>query len=234
MSPKSLSDYIQDDATRQSMVQETQKWLKTIRVIPQALERVYELLEQVDAKNYKGAGMKFAPAWKGSIEKFGSLIGSTEMWISNGKVCIDTFTERILPLIESTTMKAEANIYVSVMDQTDQQLIAIDALLAAYGGISDEVSHSKSTFEQRMIQVSPLTIDIQSAKPDMDYIKEQLGLFRDSAKIFQNLWVVVFRILGTVKEADDWDIPDIRNVEIERVAKSYASLAVMLDTFASG
>ncbi|KAJ7184003.1 hypothetical protein B0H12DRAFT_1083276 [Mycena haematopus] len=181
-------------------------------------------LSWLHSENYKGAGMKFAPTWKGSIAKFGSLIGSTEMLVSNGKVCIDivrpSFYGAHPSLIESTTMKAEANIYVSVMDQTGQQINAIDALLAAYGGISDEVSHSKSTFEQRMIQVSPLTIDIQSAKPDMDYIKEQLGLFRDSAKIFQNLWVVVFRILDTVKEADDADFPDIRNVEIERVAKS--------------
>ncbi|KAJ7441047.1 hypothetical protein B0H11DRAFT_2292515 [Mycena galericulata] len=189
---KALSDYMKDPATRDRMVKEAQDGLQAIHDIQEAFGRVYALLAQVDAQNFKGLDGKvidkLAPVWRGYSDKFNTSLSQTETLASQGKALIDTFTTSILPMIQSTTMTADAkkarlDFYANTIDQNGANVKAIDALVAAYNGISNDVSAFKATFEEKMSQVGQkLDTDIQRAKDDIVLIKEKLAQHQETAK----------------------------------------------------
>ncbi|KAJ7501601.1 hypothetical protein B0H11DRAFT_2371849 [Mycena galericulata] len=189
---KALSDYMKDPATRQRMVQEAQDGLQAIQDIQQAFGRVYGLLAQVDAQNFKGPDGKvidkFAPIWRGYSDTFNTSLSQTETLASKGRAAIDTFTKSILPILQSTTMtvddkKIRLNFYTNNMDQNNQNVTEIDALVAVYNGISNDVSSFKATFEEKMMQVGQqLETDIQRAKDDIEIIKQKLAQHQETAK----------------------------------------------------
>ncbi|KAJ7245343.1 hypothetical protein B0H12DRAFT_785062 [Mycena haematopus] len=189
---KALADYMQDETTRTRMVEEAQSGLQAIHDIQQAFDRVYEYLAQIDVKNFVGSDgkviQKFAPTWRGYSETFNWSLSQTETLAAKGKASIDTFIKSILPILGNTTMTVEAkktrlNFYIKTMDQNNQNITAIDALVAVYQGISNDVSAFKATFEEKMRQVGArLTTDIQRAKDDIQDVKDRLKQSMETAK----------------------------------------------------
>ncbi|KAJ7226535.1 hypothetical protein B0H12DRAFT_274973 [Mycena haematopus] len=189
---KSLADYMENEDTRKRMVEEAQNGLQAIHDIQQAFDRVYGLLAQIDVKNFVGNDgkviQKFAPIWRLYSENFNRSLSQTETLAAKGKAAIDTFIRSILPILGNTNMSVEAkktrlNFYIKTMDQNAQNITAIDALVAVYQGISNDVSAFKATFEEKMKQVGQrLTTDIQRAKDDIADVKARLAQSMETAK----------------------------------------------------
>ncbi|KAJ7441045.1 hypothetical protein B0H11DRAFT_526161 [Mycena galericulata] len=187
-----LSDYMKDPATRQRMVQEAHDGLQAIHDIQLAFGRVYALLAQVDAQNFKGPDGKvidkLAPTWRGYSDTFNQSLSQTETLASQGKASIDTFTQSVLPILQSTTLtladkKARLAFYANSMDQNDQTVNAIDALLLVYSELGNNVAAFKASFETKMQQVGQkLDTDIQRAKEDIEIIKTKLAQHEETAK----------------------------------------------------
>ncbi|KAJ7501532.1 hypothetical protein B0H11DRAFT_2275172 [Mycena galericulata] len=185
---KALSDFMNDPATRQSMVQEAQDNLQAIHETQLAFGRIYSLLAQIDAQNFKGPDGKvigkLAPTWRGYSDTFNQSLSQTETLASQGKALIDTFTKSILPILQSTTMtladkKARLAFYANSIDQNDHTVTAIDALLHAYGELENNVASFKGYFEAT---IEKPYIDIQRVKEDIEILKTKLAQYEESAK----------------------------------------------------
>ncbi|KAJ7733129.1 hypothetical protein B0H16DRAFT_1580024 [Mycena metata] len=189
---QSLSDYLKDDDTRQRMVQEAQEGLQAIHDIQLAFERVYSLLAQVDAQNFKGPDnkviQKLAPTWRTYSDTFTKSLIQTETLASKGKAAVDSFVHNILPIIRSTAMSAadkkiRLDFYATSIDQNDQNVKDIDALLLVYDQLGTDVAAFKTSFETKMQQVGQkLDTDIARAKEDIEAIKKKLAAHQETAK----------------------------------------------------
>ncbi|KAJ7016970.1 hypothetical protein C8F04DRAFT_486623 [Mycena alexandri] len=189
---KSLSDYLQDDDTRQHMVQEAQDGLQAIHDIQLAFERVYGLLAQVDAQNFKGPDgnviQKLAPTWRGYSDTFTQSLTQTETLATKGKAAVDTFVKNIIPILQNTSMSVtdkatRLTFFTNNIDQNDQNVKAIDALLLIYDQLGKDVAAFKASFETKMQQVGQkLDLDIARAKEDIEGIKTKLAEHQEAAK----------------------------------------------------
>ncbi|KAJ7733122.1 hypothetical protein B0H16DRAFT_1580010 [Mycena metata] len=163
------------------------------------------------------------------------------------KAAIDTFVKTILPILKSTSMsvddkKQRLDFFTWTMDQNDQNVNDIDALIIAFDGISKNVTSFKATFEETMALVKAemalvgltLTINTQRANEDIALLREKLDVQMNTAKELRIIARVSFEHLSQAKRADDVEIIEIRNQEIELAAASYASLAQFSETFADG
>ncbi|KAJ7226527.1 hypothetical protein B0H12DRAFT_1149085 [Mycena haematopus] len=174
------------------MVQEARDGLQAIHDIQQAFTRVYSLLAQVDAQNFKGPDgkviQKFAPTWRRHSDTFNLSLSKTETLASKGKASIDTFIKSVLPIIKSTSMtltdkRIRLNFYATSIDLNDQNAKAIDDLLVVYSQLGENVGAFKASFETEMQQVGQkLDTDIKRAKEDIEAIKAKLAAHQETAK----------------------------------------------------
>ncbi|KAJ7030970.1 hypothetical protein C8F04DRAFT_1364772 [Mycena alexandri] len=324
---KSLSDYLQDDDTRQHMVQEAQDGLQAIHDIQLAFERVYGLLAQVDAQNFKGPDgnviQKLAPTWRGYSDTFTQSLSQTETLATKGKAAVDTFVKNIIPILQNTSMSVtdkatRLTFFTNNIDQNDQNVKAIDALLLVYdqlgkdldldiarakediegiktklaehqeaakklgisAGISagigagllatgflaplayacfgaslvlgikaidewfNEVQKIKGELADRENDLAGLESQrtayqklvpaCASASQDMSLISGKLQILTQVFKLVKSDIVDASTHLNTASQADNADVTQVRNDELELAAASYSMLAVILETFATG
>ncbi|KAJ7030965.1 hypothetical protein C8F04DRAFT_1111952 [Mycena alexandri] len=178
---------MKDDTTRQRMIKEAQDGLQAIHDIQVAFASVYGLLTQVDAQNFKGSDgnviQKFAPTWRGYSDTFTQSLSQTETLAAKGKAAVDTFVKNIIPILQNTSMSVtdkatRLTFFTNNIDQNDQNVKDIDALILVYDGISKDVTAFKATFEETMTQVgNKLTTDIQRANDDIELLQQTLGEF---------------------------------------------------------
>ncbi|KAJ7740138.1 hypothetical protein B0H16DRAFT_59069 [Mycena metata] len=189
---QALSAYMKDDATRQHMIDEANEGLQAIHDIQVAFGSVYGLLAQVDAQNFTGSDgkviQKFAPLWRTYSDAFTTSLSQTETLAAKGKAAIDTFVKTIIPILQNTSTsvdykKTRLTFFVNTMDQNDQNVKDIDALILVFDGISKDVTSFKATFEETMTQVgNTLTSDIQRANEDIALLQEKLEAQLETAK----------------------------------------------------
>ncbi|KAJ7016975.1 hypothetical protein C8F04DRAFT_1158560 [Mycena alexandri] len=183
---------MKDDTTRQRMIKEAQDGLQAIHDIQVAFASVYGLLAQVDAQNFKGSDgnviQKFAPTWRGYSDTFTQSLSKTETLAAKGKAAVDTFVKNIIPILQNTSMSVtdkatRLTFFTNNIDQNDQNVKDIDALILAYDAISKDVTAFKATFEETMTQVgNKLTTDIQRANDDIELLQQKLDAQLEAAK----------------------------------------------------
>ncbi|KAJ7733134.1 hypothetical protein B0H16DRAFT_170891 [Mycena metata] len=189
---KALSAYMKDDATRQQMIDEAKEGLQAIHDIQVAFESVYGLLAKVDAQSFTGSDgkviQKFAPIWRGYSDAFTASLSQTETLAAKGKAAIDTFVKTIIPILKNTDLSVDAKqtrlgFFINNMNQNDQNIKDIDALILVFDGISKNVTSFEATFEETMKQVgTKLTTDIARAKEDIALLQQKLETQLQTAK----------------------------------------------------
>ncbi|KAJ7229753.1 hypothetical protein B0H12DRAFT_1240175 [Mycena haematopus] len=239
---KSIYEYRTDDATSQRLADEANKGREAIHEIQKAFDRVSSIATLVDDKKYRGPDgkviQKFGPTWQGYSEAYEGTLSQIETLAANGKGTIDAFTKRILRILQSATVavapkEKRISLYVTMIDQNDQNIKAIGALIDVYQGILNGISQFKATFEEKMERCGARrSSEVQGALADIATIGAKLEQLRVNAKMLAYAGYVTDGFLNTSKDADEVDLDEIRNTEIERAAASYANLATILDAFA--
>ncbi|KAJ7740153.1 hypothetical protein B0H16DRAFT_1729180 [Mycena metata] len=226
-----LSAYMKDDTTRQRMIDQATEDLQAIHDTRMCFQSVYGLLAQVDAQNFTGSDgqviQKFAPTWKGFNDAFTASFSQREVMAAKGKAAIDK--------------------HLDAMDQNNQNVTDIDALVSVFNNVSNDVASFQATFQEKITQVgmqvgnttqvwncNNLAPAIHVAYEDMASLQQKLNVQIQLERAKKSEIREQNDRLLTATQADDVEITDIRNAEIELAATSYANLAQILETVADG
>ncbi|KAJ7733120.1 hypothetical protein B0H16DRAFT_1580004, partial [Mycena metata] len=163
-----------------------------------------------------------------------------------------TFVMTILPILQNTSTsvddkKTRLGFFTWAMDQNNQNVTDIDALVSVFNNISNDVASFQATFQEKIAQVgrqvgnttqvwnwNNLAPAIHVAYEDMASLQQKLNVQIQLERAKKSEIREQNGHLSIVKQADDVEITEARNQEIELAAASYANLAQILETFADG
>ncbi|KAF7326144.1 hypothetical protein MKEN_00465900 [Mycena kentingensis (nom. inval.)] len=184
--------YLADDTVRKRMVAETQRGVEAVATVQTTFFRVLVPLTKLDAQNLKRVDgsviPKFAPQWSGYFNTLLTNLNQTKQLAVISSGLIDTFLDKILPLLGSATATAaekqkQLNDFQRLIDENETSISNIDSLVGSYETLSLQVISFQKTFKETMAAVGQgLEAEVKRLQADIDLVSERLRSHRAEGK----------------------------------------------------